>query len=93
MQLATKVINKSVVDQIEQHIMRIRIMPADTINQRYKDASLLLLKTHRKMNVNNNQFIDKRLCSVLTDILKNLVPFMTVKSYEEINDLLKLKKE
>lgn len=93
MQTFNPVKNQSVVNRIERLIVGIRVVPMATDLIRQKEAALLVIKTQRMLSGGSAHFFDKRLCSVLTDILKHLVPCMSVKTYEEINELLKTKKE
>lgn len=84
--------NQSVVNQIEHKIVNIRISPADKNIVRYKEAALALIRTQRLIT-DNHTALDKRLCSIMTETLQHLVPYMTVRTYEEINTLLKSRKE
>lgn len=84
--------NQSVVNQIEHKIVHIKVPPAERAIIRSKEAALSLIRTQRLIS-DNHAALDKRLCSIMTETLQQLVPFMTVKTYEELNLLLKAKKE
>lgn len=84
--------NQSVLNQIEHKIVSIRIASTMRPEVRYKEAALSLIRTHRLIS-DNHSALDKRLCSIMTETLQHLVPYMTVKTYEELTALLKAKKE
>lgn len=83
--------NNSIINQIEFHIVNIRIKLNDRAAMRHKEAALSLIRTHRL--ISDSPVLDKRLSSIMIETLQGLVPLMTVKTFEDITSLLKTKKE